>query len=90
MNFLRENEADFEYSFDGNDNGKLQSILDYFIQKLSNGLQRRGEGGENGVNFHVYRVNDMSKQTSKKKTLSFGFLSELSYKWLKRSSSCLM
>ena len=43
MNFLRENEADFECSFDCNDNaadnGELQSILDYFIQKL---------GGETG------------------------------------------
>ena len=44
MNFLRENEVDFECSFDCNDNGELQSTLDYFIQKL---------GGRNGVNVHV-------------------------------------
>ena len=44
MNFLRENEADFECSFDCNDNGELQSIFDYFIQKL-------GGGGETGWMF---------------------------------------
>ena len=44
MNFLSENEADFECSFDCNDNGELQSIFDYFIQKL-------GGGGETGWMF---------------------------------------
>ena len=63
MNFLRENEVDFECSFDGNDDGELQSTLDYFIQKVSNGLQRRRKRGK----FPCSLVNNMSKQTSKKK-----------------------
>ena len=65
MNFLRQNEADFECFFDCNDNGELQSILDYFIQKLG-GREKRDE-------CSCSLVNNMSKQTSKKKTLSFGF-----------------
>ena len=72
MNFLRENEADFECSFDCNDNGELQSIFDYFIQKLGGG-EKRGE-------CSCGLVNNMSKQTSKKKTLSFGLYGELSHK----------
>ena len=73
MNFLSENEADFECSFDCNDNGELQSIFDYFIQKLWGGGGKRGE-------CSCGLVNNMSKQTSKKKTLSFGLYGELSHK----------
>ena len=76
MNFFREDEVDFECSFDGNDDGELQSTLDYFIQKVSNGLQRRRKRGK----FPCSLVNNMSKQTSKKKPLSFGFNGELSHK----------
>ena len=45
MNFLRENEADFECSFDCNNNAEMQSILGYFIRKLEGG------GGETGWMF---------------------------------------
>ena len=70
MNFLRENEVDFECSFDGNDDGELQSTLDCFIQKVSNGLQRPRKRGK----FPCSLVNNMSKQTSKKKTIKFWVL----------------
>lgn len=72
MNFLRENEADFECSFDCNDNGELQSILTILFKSWGGG-EKRGE-------CSCGLVNNMSKQTSKKKTLSFGLYGELSHK----------
>ena len=71
MNFLRENEADFECSFDCNNNGEMQSILGYFIRKL--GGEKRGE-------CSCSLVNNMSNRQARKKTLSFGFYGELSQK----------
>ena len=64
MNFLRENEADFECSFDCNDNGEMQSILGLLYSKA---------GGEKQGECSCSLMNNMSKQTSKKKTLSLGF-----------------
>ena len=67
MNFLRENEADFQCSFDCNYNGELKCILDYLIQKLGGGGERKRDECSCSL------MNNMSKQTSKKKTLSLGF-----------------
>ena len=66
MNFLRENDADFECSFDCNGNGELQSILDYFIQTFSNGLQRRGRKRGKFLSSLVNNTSKQSRQVRKK------------------------
>ena len=78
MNFLRENEADFECSFDCNNNAEMQSILGYFIRKL-------GGGGRNGVNVHV--VSWITCQTDKQeKNIKFWVLRWTKSKIIKKFS----